>query len=77
MKARFLFSATILCLVFLPVSNAYSADKPQQKPAVRIPKAEKPVLVDGNLDEYPAYAIRMDNESFERLQYFEIGRAHV
>ncbi len=73
MKARFLFSATILCLVFLPVSNAYSADKPQQKPAVRIPKAEKPVLVDGNLDEYPAYAIRMDNESFERLQYFEYG----
>ncbi|MFA5340080.1 MAG: sugar-binding protein [Candidatus Omnitrophota bacterium] len=73
MKAKFLFPAIILCLIFLTARNAYPADKPQQKPGVRIPKAVKPVLIDGNLDEYPGYAIRMDGESFEKLQYFEYG----
>ena len=66
--------AMILCLIFLPAQQqARASDKIVQKPVLQVPKAAKPVVVDGKLDEYPKPLITMDNGSFEKLQYFEYG----
>lgn len=72
MKRVVLFSAVILSLIFIS-SQAVAADRPQQKPIIQVHKAAKAVTIDGNLNEYPKFAVRMDDKSFEKLQYFEYG----
>ena len=62
-----------LSLVLFSAHILRAAEKSPQKPVISVPKAEKQVKIDGDLDEYRKYAVRMDDKSFERLQYFEYG----
>lgn len=74
MKIRIsILTVFILFLVLFSWGILKAAEKAPQRPALLIPKATKPVKIDGNLDEYPKYAVRMDDKSFEKLQYFEYG----
>ena len=70
---RALLFLMILLFPLLLSAEVFSAEGPQQKPGIGIPKTTKPVTIDGDLREYPKYAIRMDDKSFEKLQYFEYG----
>lgn len=71
---RKLSVAVSLCgLVLFLTCALQAAEKSPQKPVISIPKAAKPVKIDGDLGEYSKYALRMDDKSFERLQYFEYG----
>ena len=71
MKTKSLFLLVIFSLTFHLFACA--ADKTPAKPTIQVPKASKPVAIDGNLDEYGAPEIRMADKSFEKLQYLEYG----
>ncbi|OGX27455.1 MAG: hypothetical protein A3F87_03915 [Omnitrophica WOR_2 bacterium RIFCSPLOWO2_12_FULL_51_24] len=68
-----ILTVLVLSLVLFSAHILQAAEKSPQKPVISVPKAAKPVKIDGNLDEYPKYAVRMDDKSSERLQYFEYG----
>jgi len=69
MKKAYLFLALSLAIIFLSAHILQAAEKPYQKPTVKIPKVAKSVVIDGKLDEYSKPLIFMDNESFEKLLY--------
>lgn len=74
MKIRITILTVIVLSLVLFFSRILRAEeKATQKSTLQISKATMPVKIDGNIDEYPKYAVRMDDKSFEKLQYFEYG----